>query len=322
MVGRGVAVPSLELVASCQCASDILLIQGPVGLPWPRASESQTPSHQPLRGKPPCRMRVPPCPVLSSSLEAQALPPPLPTTLPFFVRPHPLQSTAALLEFNHSFLSEHFAVNVQFCARGIVDTLLGRDSSDISPSMDGAAPFFLVEYIWAHGLYLLLGNHSVHYPIQRTQSPTERKLVDVCLIQSFPNFFFFFFWSNPIKLYNRYLGPAALVQVRPFTEVDAEAQGKERLAQDHAAGPAELAREPGLLFSRWRIFSPWLPLSWPRRRQESHSHIPVTVGGVPSLLHSPCPMPPLSIWSPRAVGRQGHCLLLLLLLQVGGSAWD
>ena len=138
-------------------------------------------------------MRVPPCPVLSSSLEAQALPPPLPTTLPFFVRPHPLQSTAALLEFNHSFLSEHFAVNVQFCARGIVDTLLGRDSSDISPSMDGAAPFFLVEYIWAHGLYLLLGNHSVHYPIQRTQSPTERKLVDVCLIQSFPNFFFFFF---------------------------------------------------------------------------------------------------------------------------------
>lgn len=57
---------------------------------------------------------------------------------------------------------------------------------------------------------------------------------------------FFFFWSNAIKLYNRYLGPATLIQVLPFTEGDAEAQGKERLAQDHAAGPAELAREPGL----------------------------------------------------------------------------
>lgn len=49
VVGRRIAVPPLEHVVSCQCASGPLLSLGPVRPPWLTASASQTPFHQPLR---------------------------------------------------------------------------------------------------------------------------------------------------------------------------------------------------------------------------------------------------------------------------------
>ena len=117
------------------------------GRSWPSTSESQILFHQPLRGKPPCSMRVPWCPAPPAgpakgilSLEA----PSLRAMLPLSVYPHLSLSAAALLEFDPSFLSAHFAVNRQFCAGGITDAPLAGIPQTVIPRCDGAT-LFLVE---------------------------------------------------------------------------------------------------------------------------------------------------------------------------------
>ena len=64
--------------------------------------------------------------------------------LPLSVYPHLSLSAAALLEFDPSFLSAHFAVNLQFCAGGITDAPLAGIPQTVIPRCDGAT-LFLVE---------------------------------------------------------------------------------------------------------------------------------------------------------------------------------
>lgn len=102
----------------------------------------------------------------------------------------------------------------------------------------------------------------MHYCIQGTQSPTERKIVDVCLIQSFPNFFFFFgvmllscitvIWDLPLSSRSfllqkgmlRHRARRGLHRIMPQAQ---QSWHENQVSVDWR--------------KKWRIFSPWLPLS-------------------------------------------------------------
>ena len=79
-------------------------------------------------------MSVPWCPAPPAGPAKGVLSPEAPS-LPAMLalHPHLSLSAAALLEFDPSFLSAHFTVNVQFCAGGTVDTLVAGIPQTVIP---------------------------------------------------------------------------------------------------------------------------------------------------------------------------------------------